>query len=98
MNDARTRHVIFYEAYHCLRWQWPSLQLDGSSVDELDSLIWSALGHSEPFCLGNTYDLTEQDCDRLKLLCGVHGLTLFKAMLARRDQGNRAYWEQDCVT
>jgi|SRR6267142_4960957 len=89
------KHQLFYKAYHALREQIrPVLQLNGSSVDELDSLIWSALGNPEPYQLSNTRDLTEYDCSRLKLLCGEHGLTLFKIMLLKREVGNRAYWEK----
>ncbi len=89
------KHRLFYRAYHYLRDQYPALhfQLDGASVDELDSLIWSALGYPTPFKL-NTHDLTEYDCSRLQLLCGEHGLSLFKMMLARRSSENRAYWEK----
>lgn len=90
------KHQLFYKAYHALREQFPALhfQLDGSSVDELDSLIWSALGYPEPYHLSNTRDLTEWDCSRLRLLSGEHGLTLFKIMLVKREVGNRAYWEK----
>jgi len=88
-----TRHQTFYEAYHCLRYQLPYLELNGSTVDELDSLLWSALGHAEPFTLSSTYHLTEFDCSRLKLLCSPHGLSVFKMMLARRSADNRTYWE-----
>jgi len=90
---ATTRHQTFYAAYHCLRSQLPDLQLNGQAVDELDSLIWSALGHAEPYTLSSSYHLTEFDCSRLKLLSGVHGLSIFKMMLARRDAHNHAYWE-----
>ena len=91
----KDKHQLFYKAYHVLRDQYPALQfqLDGASVDELDSLIWSALGYPEYFKLSNTRDLTEWDCARLRLLSGEHGLTLFKIMLVKRDPCNRAYWE-----
>lgn len=89
----QTKHTTFYIAYHALRDHLPELALSGSYVDELDSLIWSALGHSEFYTLSNTYDLTEFDCSRLRLLSGPNGLSLFKMMLARRDHDNRCYWE-----
>ena len=46
------------------------------------------------YTMGNTNDLTEFDYTRLKLLSGPHGLSIFKMMLARRSEDNRAYWEK----
>lgn len=79
------KHTLFYKAYHTLRDHYPDLKLSIDTADELDRLIWSALGHHEPFNLGKTSELSEHDCACLRMLSGPHGLTIFKIMLARRE-------------
>jgi len=80
------KHHIFYTAYHYLRdCNVLELTFNYSEPDDLDQLLWAALGYKDPFILRNTCLLTDHDLARLRLICAPHGLTIFKAMLARKD-------------
>ena len=82
-TDCVDKHTLFFEVYHYLRDYFPDLELLPYAADEMDSLIWRALGHTDEFTLNKTNCLTASDIERLKLLCDPHGYCIFKAMLAR---------------
>ena len=84
-TDCVDKHTLFFETYHCLRVYFPDLKLRPYDADEMDSLIWRALGYTDQFTLNKTNFLTDFDISRLKLLCGPHAYCLFKAMLAKVD-------------
>ena len=79
-----SRRVLFYKAYHCLKEAFPDLDLNARSPDTLDSTLWTSLGYKGVFHLDAAEKLTAADEDKLKLLCGPHGLTLFKIMLVQK--------------
>ncbi len=45
----RDKHTIFYEAYHYLRECGCGTYFNYDVPDDLDSLIWTALGHTNAF-------------------------------------------------
>ena len=80
------KHTLFYQAYNYLHESTDltaDMYLSVHRADDLDQLIWTALGYPDQFHLDDTSRLTPHDCSRLKMLCPPHGYTILKMMLAR---------------
>lgn len=79
-------HTTFYKVWSYLKDDpvlTAGMRISMSIEDDLDQLIWSALGHTDAFQLGCTVNLSSFDLDRLQMIRPPHGVTIFKMMLAR---------------